>query len=873
MRAEDIRKTFLEFFEANGHVIVPSAPLLPRDDPTLLFINAGMNQFKDIFLGKIDVPYPRAASVQKCIRVSGKHNDLEEVGKDTYHHTFFEMLGNWSFGDYFKEGAIEMAWELITKHYRLPEDRLWITIYKDDDEAGVIWNKKIGVPKERILRFGEKDNFWEMGEVGPCGPCTEIHYDFGEEAGCDKVDCRPNCTCGRFVEIWNLVFIQYNRDETGKLTELPMKSVDTGMGFERLVAILQGKKSNYETDIFMPLIRKIEEITLKSFEDNENKVAFRVLSDHVRALAFAIADGVLPSNEGRGYVLRRILRRGARFSRKLGYHDPILYKLTGTLVDTMGDTYPELLNKAEHVSMVIQSEEERFGETLDTGLELFEQLVEKARKEDSQVIWGEDAFKLYDTYGFPVDLTQLMADENGLVVDMKGFNHCLDEQRTRSRTASQFEVKHEMGKDQKWKIISEGGNSDFVGYERNSIDTKLRKYYEDDDRVFLVLEKTPFYAESGGQVGDTGEIHNKYFKMAVRDTKKTGEEIVHIGELLEGRIGGDTVSAVVDEGRRLAIARNHTSTHLLQYALRKVLGDHVQQSGSHVGPDRLRFDYTHFQQPDKEELVEVERLVNEAILQNHPVAKCEENYSEAVKSGALAFFGEKYGSKVRVVNIEGVSRELCGGTHLDYTGQIGSFIIYSESSVAAGVRRIEAYTGFNALDYLQKFKDDYSQLVNILKTKPDEIRNRVLAILEENKSLEREIESLQAQIAGNEVDDIIKDSEMVEDSHIVVAEIPVDSRDKLLAFGDAIKEKLTSGVAVLGAKLTDNSVGLVAVVTQDIVEKRGIKANDLIKKVSEKVDGSGGGRDTFAQAGGSKVENLNEALEYAKKHLVHEMVK
>ncbi|MBN1756023.1 alanine--tRNA ligase [bacterium] len=873
MDSNEIRKIFLDYFENKGHTIVQSASLIPHEDPSLLFTNAGMNQFKDLFLGNTQLPYRRAASVQKCVRVSGKHNDLEEVGKDGSHHTFFEMLGNWSFGDYFKEGAIEFAWELLTSGYKLPEERLWITVFNDDDESEAIWHKKIGLPMSRILRFGEKDNFWEMGATGPCGPCTEIHYDRGAEFGCDKIDCRPNCSCGRFVEIWNLVFIQFNRDRDGILRDLPRKNVDTGLGFERLVTIIQGKNTNYETDLFQPIIKQIEEITGRSFYNPEYKMAFRVLADHVRALTFAIADGVLPSSDGRGYVLRRILRRAARYSRKLGYKDPILYRLTSPLIDLMGNTYPELLSRAEHISMVIHSEEERFGETLDSGLELFEGIISKANRDGSQIIWGEDAFKLYDTYGFPIDLTNLMAEESGLVVDMKGFEKLLEEQRERSRSASRFEVKSSNNQSKQYVHLSSGSHSRFDGYQKLEVKSRLRRYFQKDNRYYLVLENTPFYAESGGQVGDSGEIYNDHFRFQVEDTQRYEDEILHIGKLKEGELNEEDVTAVVDVSRRLAIARNHTCTHLLQYALRKVLGEHVQQSGSAVSEERLRFDYTHFQQPDKEELWEVERLVNEAIMADYEVIKSKECYDTAVKSGALAFFGDKYGEEVRVISIDPISRELCGGTHLDRTGQIGCFVMYSESSVASGVRRIEAYTGFNALKYVNRYRKEMGNLVSLLKCKPEDVSDRIKNLLEENKRLLREKDDLVLEMASAGVDEAIIGSAEIDGSRLVVCDVPVDSRDKLLSFADAIKSKLKSGVAVLGARLEDNNAALVIIVTPDIIEKKGINANQLIKKIAERINGSGGGRAAFAQAGGSEGQNLSDALDYAKKHLAHEMAK
>ncbi|HDP98125.1 MAG TPA: alanine--tRNA ligase, partial [bacterium] len=664
MTSKEIRKSFIEFFKSKNHKFVPSSSVVPYDDPTLLFTNAGMNQFKNIFLGIEKRDYTRAVNTQKCIRVSGKHNDLEEVGRDTYHHTFFEMLGNWSFGDYYKKEAIIWAWELLTELWKLPKDRLFATVFREDDEAEDLWRQQTDIRPNQICRFDEKDNFWEMGEVGPCGPCSEIHFDMGAQA-CDKQHipghkCEVNGGCARFIELWNLVFIQFNREDDGSLIELPSKHVDTGMGFERIVAVLQDKTSNYDTDLFLPLIEKISELSGKPYLQGGEGVAHQVIADHVRALTFAVADGALPSNEGRGYVLRRILRRAARYARTLEVQQPIIYRLVPTLVDVMGEAFPEIKEKHQYVSMVIKSEEESFGKTLDRGIELFEKLVHDYQKKGLSRISGEQAFRLYDTYGFPLDLTQLMAEEKGMSVDEAGFHVEMEKQRDRARKAG---IREYLVVDwDEWERLSPGEDSQFVGYELMETVSQIRMLKQADEFIYLILDKTPFYAEAGGQIGDEGEIVGSEFLLSVKDTIRQGEKIVHVakGKLPEN-IQQTRVTARVKRGNRLGTARNHTATHLLQAALKQLLGNHIHQAGSLVTPFRLRFDLTHFERLSQDQLLEIERMVNHNILENVKVEVLQLPFDEAKKMGAIALFGEKYSEMVRVIRIGNISLELCGG--------------------------------------------------------------------------------------------------------------------------------------------------------------------------------------------------------------------
>jgi len=865
MTSKEIRETFQRYFEERGHRRVHSAPLLP-DDPTLLFTNAGMNQFKGIFLGRETREYTRATSAQKCMRVGGKHNDLDDVGKDTYHHTLFEMLGNWSFGDYYKKEAIEFAWEFLTRNMGLPGDRLWATVYLDDDEAETLWKQVTPVDPERIRRFGEKDNFWQPGDTGPCGPCSEIHLDLGPEYGCGRPDCEPNCPrcevghVARYMELWNLVFIQFDRNEAGELTELPAKHVDTGLGFERVCAITQGVDSDYDTDLFRPILREIEEITGRSYDEgsDEERVAFQVLSDHIRPLTFSIADGILPSNEGRGYVLRRILRRAARYGRVLGMHEPFLYRLTSPVVDVMGEAYPEVVQGSAHASLVIEAEEEGFGRTLDRGIEIFERISERGD------VSGEDAFRLYDTYGFPLDLTQLMAEEKGLSVDVDGFEREMAAQRERARHASQFVEETESGAE--WIVLqSDRTHSTFVGYETTDADAEVVQYRITDTEAELVLDATPFYAAAGGQVGDTGEICGDGLRFDVTDTIRVDEAIVHRGRFVEG--DADTlrgpVRAQVDTRRRAAIARNHTTTHLLHHALRQVLGEHVRQSGSLVAPDRLRFDFTHFVAMTSGEQERVEDLVNERIRENSPVFTLERSLDEAKAMGAIALFGEKYGEQVRTVQVDDYSLELCGGTHMHATGGIGHFVLLSEGAIAAGIRRIEAATGEAADAFVRGERNTLSEIAERLNVPSGEVSDRIEGLLARTRELEQDLQRARKMRSGSEVDDLIGNAEIVSGIKVVTGRMDVPPGEALRDLGDVLRGKLGTGVAVIGS-VSGGKVSILAVVTDDLIQGRGLKAGDIVKDVAKIVGGGGGGRPHLAQAGGRNPEKLEEALAEVK---------
>jgi alanyl-tRNA synthetase len=864
MKSAEIRDKFLKFFKERDHKIYPSSSLIPKDDPTLLFANAGMNQFKDVILGKKKPEHKRAASCQKCIRVSGKHNDLEEVGKDTTHHTFFEMLGNWSFGDYFKKDAIIYGWEFLTEVCGLPKDRLWASVFKDDSEAEKLWYKHTDIKKCRVLRFDEKENFWEMGEVGPCGPCSEIHYDKGEQYKCDRPDCGVNCPCGRFVEVWNLVFMQYSKDKEGNLSDLPAKGVDTGMGMERLTAIMQGVDSNYDTDLFRPIIKQTENISSFSYKQPDHQESFRVIADHIRALSFAIADGAIPSNEGQGYVLRRILRRAARHGRLLGLHKPFIYRLSSVVVDSMGKVYPELEAKKEHVALVIESEEERFEETLDAGLELFEKVVERVKGEGRNAIPGEEVFRLYDTYGFPLDLTQVMAREKGLSIDLGDFERLLEEQRERSRAMVKDICPDEM-------LADKVGECYFVGYDKD--EEKAKVVYSPNENM-LILDNTPFYAEAGGQIGDTGVIYSDDFKFQVEDTKKEGDAIIHIGKVTQGKIEDvmdKEVMAKVDIKRRNAIKRNHTATHLLHKALRETLGEHVNQSGSLVAPDRLRFDFTHFKALDEAELRKVELLVNQKIWENSPVGCSELPIEEAKKLGAMALFGEKYGDMVRMVEVEGYSRELCGGTHVCATGEIGLFKIISETGIAAGMRRIEAVTGEIAYHLVNNQKELLNEIAFILKTSEENLRERVETLVKTSKQMEKKIKEAQKVTAKSTIEKLVESSVEIDGIKVIAHQVEAENRNDLLDLADTIREKLKSTVGVF-AGILDGKIAFVAVVTDDLIKDKGIKAGDIVKEIAKFTGGTGGGKPHLAQGGGKDLKKLKSALDSLPK-IVKKMIK
>ena len=857
MKSREIRETFLRFFEGKDHVRVPSAPVVPQDDPTLYFTNAGMNQFKDVFLGLGRRDYTRAVDTQKVMRVSGKHNDFDEVGYSPWHHTFFEMLGNWSFGDYFKKEAIEWGWELITEHFGLDKERLWATVFMGDDaveadaEAEGFWYECTDLRPGRVVRLPAKENFWEMGATGPCGPCSEIHYYLGDDLSAQDPRMLIDDT-GDMVEIWNLVFIQYNRDESGVLQSLPEKHVDTGMGFERMCSLLQGAESNYETDVFQPLIGRIAELTGKEY-GGEHRIPMQVIADHVRALSFAMADGAMPSNEGRGYVLRRILRRAARYARQLDQHDPVIHQLVGTLGETMGHVFPEVTARKDHIARVIHSEEESFGKTLDRGLDIFARFAAKGQ------ITGGDAFQLYDTYGFPLDLTELMAREQGIpLVEREEFDLALEAQRQRARqaTRAQFSATEGVGD------TLEEGHSLFVGYDELEIDAQvIHAEGGEDDRVRLVLDSTPFYAEAGGQVGDRGRIEGDGFAVEVEDTKKQHGGIVHIGRLTEGETEALTgaVVARVDRQARIDAERNHTATHLLHESLRRTLGDHVGQMGSLVAPDRLRFDFSHFAAVEPEQLREIEERVNEQIRADLEVSSFQEELEKAKAMGAQALFGEKYDDQVRVVRVGDFSLELCGGTHVRSTGEIGAFDLLAESGIAAGVRRSEALTGEGAERVARQRRQVLADLGTRLNAAPEELADKIEALLGRNRQLERSLDELRRRIAALETSDLSNGAHEVAGVRVVARRTEAEDVPSLRAMADGLRESLGSGVGVLGADI-GGKVSFIAVVTDDLIKGRGLKAGDIVRGVAQLAGGSGGGKPHLAQAGGRDPGKLDEAL-------------
>lgn len=879
MKSEEIRQSFIDFFTDHGHKFIRSSPVVPIDDPTLLFINAGMNQFKGIFLEQEDPPEPpRAVNSQKCIRVSGKHNDLEEVGKDTYHHTFFEMLGNWSFGDYYKPEAIDFAWKLLTDVWRLPKEQLYATVHYTDDEAEKLWPEVTDIDPERVLKFGDEDNFWEMGDTGPCGPCSEIHIDRGE-GYCDKQNvedhvCEVNAGCARYIEVWNLVFIQFNRDEAGELHDLPNKHVDTGAGFERIVALMQEKESNYDTDLFQPIIKHIEKLSGVQYKLDVEGTPHRVIADHIRTLTFAIADGALPSNEGRGYVLRRILRRAARFGRQLEMKDPFIHKLVNTVVEKMEDAYPDIREKQTHVEKVIKAEEVSFNQTLDRGLEIFEQMVTEMEKRDEEILPGKDAFQLYDTYGFPVDLTQLMLEERGYAVDMSGFEKKMQEQRQRAREAGKF--KSGSGEEAgEWIVLTEGDDSNFIGYHAFETDTVIRKYRQTDDGIELVLKETPFYAESGGQVGDTGSISGDGFQLRVNDTQKDvdGDTFMHQAEFIQGdEIGKPEVHAKIDIERRRRTMRNHTATHLLHKALKKYVGEHVNQAGSLVHPDYLRFDFTHYERLTPDQIEKIEHEVNSRILNNIELNDTIKSYDEARSEGATALFGEKYGDQVRIISVGDYSKELCGGTHTSRTGDIGMFKITSESSISSGMRRIFAITGDAVEKELRKQEEVLEQARQLLNCPPEELPQRIASLQENTKELEKQLKSLKQKKRAEGLGDIL-DTGFQHNGYFVVAkEVEVSDRDGLQNFGDLLRDKLQArddgGVGIL-ASVVDGKPSVVCVVSDNLI-KHGIKAGDIVGKIGKALGGGGGGRPHNAMAGGQNPDKISEVIEKITQYLPEE---
>jgi len=869
MTGKELRASFLGFFEQNGHTIVSSSGLVPHNDPTLLFTNAGMNQFKDCFLGMEKRDYVRAATSQKCVRAGGKHNDLENVGRTARHHTFFEMLGNFSFGDYFKKEAIALAWRFLTEELKLDKDRLYVTVYTDDDEAADIWHQQEGVPRERIYRFGEKDNFWSMGDTGPCGPCSEIFWDNGPGTGCGEPDCAVGCDCDRYMEIWNNVFMQFNRTADGVLHPLPKPAVDTGMGLERICTVMQGKTSNYDTDLLQGIIQFIARLANKQYGDNEkDDVSMRVIADHSRATTFLICDGVLPSNEGRGYVLRRIMRRAARHAKMLGFADPVLYRAVDAVNSIMGEAFPELLEREEYVKKVILAEEERFAETLDRGLAILNEEITGLKSAAKSCLPGEAVFKLYDTFGFPVDLTADIMAAEGMTVDEAGFELCMERQRAQAR--EHWKGSGEEGvADIFKKLHSDGLRSEFTGYAGHSgysiVKALLQKGVavseaSADTVIDLITDSTPFYGASGGQAGDTGTISSGNAHLRVTETLRPFTDlIVHRCIVESGTIRtGEAVDLKVATPERLATARNHTATHLLQSALRQVLGDHVKQAGSLVEPERLRFDFTHFSAMTQAEVTRVEEIVNSYVMLNDRVDSREMAASEAMASGATALFGEKYGDTVRVVKVGDVSMELCGGTHVAAAGDIGFFKIVNEAGIAAGVRRIEAVSGHGAVEFVQKLENEQRQLAALVKAEGGGILDRVERLLARQKELQRELESLQSQVNAGKSADLLANAREAGGVKALATVVKVDDVKQLRELADSLKERLGSGILTLGADIGGKATLLVAV-SKDLTNR--FKAGDLIREIAPVVGGSGGGKPELAQAGGSQPEKLPEAME------------
>ncbi len=878
MKVSEIRSRFVEFFRDRGHEHLPSGPLVPPDDPTLLFANAGMVQFKRAFQGDAEPPADRVVTHQKCLRVSGKHNDLEEVGRTARHHTFFEMLGNFSFGDYFKEEAIAWAWELVTDELGLDPDRLWATVHHSDDEARDLWLERSGIPPGRVLKLGDAENFWQMGDTGPCGPCSELHYDLRPADATDDLDREAFLRLGeadRFMEIWNLVFMQFDRDESGEDRPLPQPSIDTGAGLERLAAVLQGVRTNYHTDVFLPLIREAEELVGRSYstdpDDWEEGMPFRVLADHARAVAFLLADGVFPSADGRGYVLRRILRRAGRYAWLLGRREPTLAPLVDRVVDVMDDAYPELSARRDHLVNTTRSEEERFLATIDEGMERFDAL---APEEETGTVDGRDAFRLYDTYGFPLDLTELMAEERGWEVDEEGFREALEEQRARSR--EDREAAEGADDEPGLARVAAEGEQEFVGYDRLRVRTPVLAAERLDGGRALVLEKNPFYAEAGGQVSDRGRIRGDGWELEVESvaTNERGQTVVG-GRPVEGHPperAGDVgeVEAEVDEPARRGAERNHTATHLLHAALREELGEHVQQAGSLVAPDRLRFDFSHRGPLGREERRAIERRVNEAVWENRTVERDRRGYREALEDGAIALFGEKYGDEVRVVTVPGVSKELCGGTHVRTTGQIGLFTIVSETGVAAGIRRIEAVTGPEAYGRVLEMEDRLGELERLLGVQEPELASRVEALREENERLRDAVESERRREAREVAVELADGAEELDGRGRVVlrTDVELPGGSDLAEFGDRLRDALGSGAALVHVSIPDEEKqAFLSVVTDDWIS-RGVKAGDLVREASEATGSGGGGRPHYAQGGVGNAAPVGEALETVRDRLL-----
>ncbi|PKN33123.1 MAG: alanine--tRNA ligase [Deltaproteobacteria bacterium HGW-Deltaproteobacteria-19] len=870
MTAAEIRTKFLKYFEEHGHTIVPSSSLIPKDDPTLLFTNSGMVQFKNCFLGLEDRGYTRATSSQKSVRAGGKHNDLENVGYTARHHTFFEMLGNFSFGDYFKKESIFWGWDFLTRVMGLPKDKLWITIYQEDDEAFEIWNKQMGVPAERIVRMGMESNFWMMGETGPCGPCSEILYDQGPSVGCGRPECSVECDCDRHLEIWNHVFTQFDRDKDGNYTPLPNPNIDTGMGLERLAAVVQGKLNNYDTDLFQPIIQFVAKLCGKPYGSNpDSDVSLRVIADHSRAVTFLIGDGCLPSNEGRGYVLRRILRRAARHGKLLGLDKPFLNDIVPVIVNLMKDPYDDLVTKESYIRKVIINEEQRFIDTLDSGLKILGDEVTALKKTGGTVVPGAVVFKLYDTFGFPVDLTADIVRKDGLTLDTEGFEQAMEAQREKARESWKGSGEQAVADVYK-RLAIDGITTNFIGWEAvieavSYVTAILKK----DDKVDVLEEgengeifvaQTPFYGEKGGQIGDTGIIEGPGFLFEVWDTQTPVEDVLtHIGKLKKGRIRvGDEVTLKVDVETRRATEAHHSGTHVLNAALRTVLGDHVKQSGSLVNPERLRFDFTHFSRIEEDEMQRIETIANDIIRGNYPVVTAVLPKEEAMKTGAAAVFDEKYGDQVRVVQMGGRSAELCGGTHVLRTGDIGLLKVVGESSVAAGVRRIEAVAGREAVKYVKAVEDELKKTAELLRTGQTEVSDRVEKLLKHQRDMEKEIEALKGKLAAKDSADLMDRAREIKGVRVLAAQVDAPDVKTLRDFGDKVRDKMGSGIVLLGSRVGDKAM-LLCMVTKDLAGK--YHAGNIIKELAPVVGGSGGGRPDMAQAGGQKPESIPQALE------------
>jgi alanyl-tRNA synthetase len=869
MNGNTIRQKFLDYFAGHGHTVVESSSLVPKDDPTLLFTNAGMVQFKTVFMGEDRRGYVRATTSQRCVRAGGKHNDLENVGYTARHHTFFEMLGNFSFGDYFKEDAIRYAWDFLVGELSISPEKLWVSVYEEDDEAFALWEKVEGLLPGRIVRLGEKDNFWAMGDTGPCGPCSEIHIDQGAAAGCSRPDCALGCDCDRFLELWNLVFMQFNRSADGTMTRLPKPSIDTGAGLERLAAVLQGKINNYDSDLFAPLIKKLEGLSGRAYgQDLADTTAMRVIADHARATTFLVADGVLPSNEGRGYVLRRIMRRAVRFGRNLGLGKPFMDEVTATVVVAMAHAYPHLLNTVELLKKVVVNEEERFRETLENGLSLLDDEIDRIREDSDPVIGGDFIFRLYDTYGFPMDIVRDISLEKKIGFDEAGFHAAMERQRAQSR-ASWKGDNVKMREQGVKALLESGARAEFIGYEHLGAKSRVMALLNADGlevseivsgaegRLFVPL--TPFYAESGGQAGDVGTVRWPGGQGLVLGTNSGADSItLHHLRVEEGvlRIGQE-VELTVSRDERGDTAANHTATHLLQAAMREILGDHIKQAGSLVSPERLRFDFTHFTPLSEEEITRIEQRVNEKIRANISVDTQLLARDEAIQQGATALFGEKYGDQVRVVSAGDFSQELCGGTHVAATGAIGLFKIVSESGIAAGVRRIEALTGRSALANVQAINYREQELCQALNVRPEGILDKFKALLATQKQLEKQVGELSTKLATTDLDELLRTAVEVRGVKVVVAQITLDSPQTLREVGDRVRDRMGSGVAVLGGVIKDK-VALLAIVSQDLTEK--ISAGVLVGKIAAMVGGKGGGRADMAQAGGPMVDKLKGAI-------------